>query len=585
MRFLRLEIQGFRSFQELQTLDLAALKPGLYHVTGENLVEPELEGNAVGKSSLFDAFNWLLFDRTSRGLRAGNVKSWKSTEQCGGILTLDAGHGLLSVFRSWSPNALEIVEQGGKEEPRPIGQEELEALVGMSADAFQAAIYFAQFSPTFADLKPGPQMELFTSILRLGFWERAAERARDSANASEVDIANLRDKLARVEGQAEELLAIDYAAKAEAWEADRAKRLAGAKRALKPLEADLAAAGKALVAAHKGAQAFLAARDKETAQAGVLASLAADWRRLEADLAKLKAKNLKNCPTCGQPVNNDHIRAEVKRVQELMLAKTDEIDRAEEKHTALARDMAKSRDAAGRHIEAEREQARLESAIGTTQAAIQRVADEVNPFDEQVTEAELRAEVLLAQGGELEAAIADGEKNKAGAAYWVKGFREVRLMLIRESLAQLTVEANEVLFQLGLHDWSVDFDVEKETKAGGINKGFTVMVNAPHSDGPVPWEAWSGGESQRLRVGIAMGFSNLVCARLGVAPNVEFWDEPSSWLPRGGIKDLLAVLAERASRMGKVILLADHRVFDFGGFAGRISVVKDKDGSHLSVAV
>ena len=154
-------------------------------------------------------------------------------------------------------------------------------------------------------------------------------------------------------------------------------------------------------------------------------------------------------------------------------------------------------------------------------------------------------------------------------------------MLIQESLAQLTLECNEVLFQMGLQDWFVSFDVERETKSGGINKNFTVMVQAPQMKDPVPWEVWSGGESQRLRLAVSMGFANLVSSRLGVQPNVEFWDEPSTWMTESGIQDMLTVLAERAERYRKVILLADHRALDFGGFVGVINIIKDRGGSRI----
>ena len=84
MKIKRLVIQGFRSFSAAQELVVETLPAGLYLVTGKNIVEPSLEGNGVGKSSLFEALFWVLFDRTSRGLRAGNVKSWNSTEKCAG---------------------------------------------------------------------------------------------------------------------------------------------------------------------------------------------------------------------------------------------------------------------------------------------------------------------------------------------------------------------------------------------------------------------------------------------------------------------------------------------------------------------
>lgn len=54
------------------------------------------------------------------------------------------------------------------------------------------------------------------------------------------------------------------------------------------------------------------------------------------------------------------------------------------------------------------------------------------------------------------------------------------------------------------------------------------------------------------------------------------------WLSETGIQDLLAVLAERAAKQKKIILLADHRALDFGGFSGTITVTKNHLGSTIS---
>ena len=75
--------------------------------------------------------------------------------------------------------------------------------------------------------------------------------------------------------------------------------------------------------------------------------------------------------------------------------------------------------------------------------------------------------------------------------------------------------------------------------------------------------------------------SNLTCQRQGLTTNFEFYDEPTTWV--SGSDALFTVLAERAERHGKVILLADKRQLDFGGFAGRITITKHPEiGSFLS---
>ena len=48
----------------------------------------------------------------------------------------------------------------------------------------------------------------------------------------------------------------------------------------------------------------------------------------------------------------------------------------------------------------------------------------------------------------------------ANTQYWVSGFKEVKLMLINDILAQLEIEVNNNLYQLGLVGWKIEFASE-----------------------------------------------------------------------------------------------------------------------------
>lgn len=583
MRLEQVEIQGFRSFAASNTLDFTTLAPGLYHVAGHNEVEPELEGNGAGKSSLFDAVFWTLYDRTSRGLRAGAVKNWHSKLQCAGIVSLVGAAGPMSVMRCWQPNALEVAV--GKADAEPIAQAELERLLGMSPEAFLYACYFAQFTPSFADLKPAEQTELFTAALGLQIWEDASRTASDKTRNAELSLQTLRQELAGLVGQAEGLLAHDHEAECKAWEKERRKRASEALAALREAEAAVERLRPSLERSYKGAMAFRAGREKVEQAAQETAVAGHEERRLEKELATLQARDLKTCPTCGQPWTQKHIVAEIHLAKNRLENAVRNSDALLTKHDELLRSLMQYRDA-------ESDYGKKEVALGeatiTADMLKKNVASikaEKNPHEKAAKDAMERGELLAEAIEKATREIERRERNAEASRYWIKGFKELRLSIIRTSLEQLVVESNEALFQLGLQDWGIEFDVERENKTKGITKNFSIMVRAPHTKEAVPWEAWSGGESQRLRLSIAMGFANLLTSRMGVRPNFELWDEPSTWLAQAGIEDLLEVLAERAKRQQKIILLADHRALDFGGFAGTISVTKTAAGSALAVAV
>ena len=568
MKILRLEVQGFRSFSAPQILDFTTMRPGLYHVTGKNLIELTLEANGAGKSSLFEAIFWALYGKTSRNLRAGTVKNWNGKEKCGVVLDVVATSGAMSLLRMWGPNALEI--SGEQVGDRPVDQPELERLIGMTPEAFLFAFYFAQFSPAFVDLVASEQTTVFASVLNLGLWERASDAATRRSDEIEQQIQQLRETTARIQGQAEELLSQDYVKAEKGWVKGYRAELQAAEDAVLQTQQTL----KVLDAEMK---VFLKIKVTINAQMSVVNELTADFHHLSQEMTKLSAQNITKCPTCGQTVNQavsrQHIKKELARVKLALDSKGVELSIANKKLAGLRKQIPEDCEVVQR--DADREQ----RFACTSLSEIQR---KINPYTKLREEQERRGEQLAEQLDETESQLHAAEKHIKTAQYWIKGFKEIRLSLIQESLAQLTIEVNETLFQLGLQDWSVEFDIERETKSGSINRSFTIMVRSPHTKDAVPWGVWSGGESQRLRLAISMGFSNLICNRMGVHPNLEMWDEPSTWMSEAGIQDLLMVLAERAKRQQKVILLADHRALDFGGFAGTLTVTKDDSGSHVS---
>jgi DNA repair exonuclease SbcCD ATPase subunit len=184
----------------------------------------------------------------------------------------------------------------------------------------------------------------------------------------------------------------------------------------------------------------------------------------------------------------------------------------------------------------------------------------------------------------LNAKIDTLNEEHAAVSYWVGGFKRLRLFIVEETLRQLEIEVNNNLSSLGLTDWQVEFDVERENKSGGVTKGFVVFVRAPGHTEPVKFEAWSGGEIQRLRLAGDLGLANLIMERAGLVNTVEWFDEPSQHLSPTGVLDLAETLAQRAEDQGKRVFMVEHRALDFGGFAGVITAVKDEGGSRLETS-
>lgn len=97
-----------------------------------------------------------------------------------------------------------------------------------------------------------------------------------------------------------------------------------------------------------------------------------------------------------------------------------------------------------------------------------------------------------------------------------------------------------------------------------------------------PWEAWSGGEGQRLKLAGTLALSNLILRQFNRTCNIQIWDEKLFWLSGSGEDSMLELLQETAKREEKIIFVVDQHNIDFP-FDDVITVVKNAEGSHLEI--
>ncbi len=609
---------GFGSFRERQSFRMPK-EPGLYFMRGENRKEPRLGSNGAGKSTIWKALCWVLWGKTANGLKAGEISSWGIKKGAEVILcfegTLDGKSNWYFLKRTWKPNSWTLANLFDatqvdltKDETNPVL-----SMLKLQYEPFLHSIYLAQREAMFLDLKPEPKAQLFSSVMDLDKWLGYSTKASQAANDQDKVSRRLESQRAELKGRLEESGTSDLQVSADEWEAGRRKKL-------RQIEEDYAViAGKSKKAkgrlldsqeaqerARKYSQALLECRnivfDKNEKAFKALRKEEDRLLILKNDLTHKKehADRLDSdgCPTCGRSFTGeakqvlqealDEERAALKLVQAAegeVSALRKEFDSHED---ALAGADATSRAAlqdlqdlvqatAGARREHELEERRLDQLEEEAEA----LHVSKNPFttlleDKQQSLAQIRDD-FDAVNARLDASYA----SHALYSFWVRGFKEVRLQLIAEALDQLEVEVNSELTELGLVGWELRFDVDAETKKGTLLRGFSVSVLSPHSDEGVPWESWSGGESQRLRLAAQCGLSNLIRDRTGCDLPLEVWDEPTEGLSEEGITDLMTALSERAQREHRIIWVVDHRALGYGGFTDTATIIKDEKGSRV----
>lgn len=589
-------------------------EPGLYLVKGRNEVRPELEGNGCGKSTLFgDAITWCLFGKTPRLLKAGDVISWEVSGGASVGLEFLLRGKTYHLLRTQSPNALQLTEDGTR---RTVDQLDVDRLLGVDFSGFMSSIVFSQFGTMFFDLGPTDKSALLSTILDLAVWDQATEQAKKSLTSLQSATQATRERMAKNEGLKAGWLARDLDALIAEWEEQHEDKITKLRETKEDYTTELEKIRKVGVKTEKKLAKSVESLTELTeikqdvqkelnkaqnAQSELLLKKKGWQAKLE--LVAKERKKFENvsgeCPYCRQEVTKDHIDQEVSRLNAESTQITDKITQIQDKIAGVKAEIVviqedfdllheNHQEMLAEQAEFTEEKSKLKSQAAKIMGSSARLDEELNvlraaknPHHQELTKQQEIVRELDKNLADDAADLKDLDKKIFATQHWVKAFKEVRLSLIGDILIQLELEVNNKLFQLGLCDWRVDFAVEGVTKGGKITKGFTATITTPQNLTPVPWAAWSGGETQRLRLAGALGLADLIAAKSGLHANFEVYDEPSQYLSTSGIESLLSVLRERATSMNKTIFLIDHRNLDSTAFTGVCTVVKSHDGTMV----
>ena len=591
--------------------------PGLHFLWGRNEVNPRLGANACGKTRLWEALVWVIYGKTSAGLKAGDVANWDHGKNASVEFKyfVDGDPALeCCVVRTWSPNTWGwsswdgVVVDLAKDETNP-----LIADLRLSFNSFLATVLMAQGEDMFPDLKPDKKAALFSEVMNLDRWLTYADNASKRASEFDRQCRTLEKDLARLEGQLDQFddqAIIDLSADWVKTRTDREAKLEDtygkllddeARATAELSEAKLAEdRNQGLVAEwlENGKKAAAEATAAEAAERKVKNDLIAAEHEMKACAGHLEFLDAhRHCPTCQQDLTGPQHDEQLKKAKKTLKfceEHVDELRAREAKHRKATDKASATLEATNNRFAdfhralrlAETETKAARSVLATVSRDLDRLEDEAeklanekNPYAEMLDQSAQRQQALAKDIRKTRRLLDDADAQYRLASYWVRGFKEIRLELIGEALTQLEIEVNSEVSNLGLVGWSLHFDVDRETKGGSVQRGFTVTVLSPHNSKPVPWEAWSGGEAQRLRVAAQCGLANLIRGNTGATIDLEVWDEPTAGMSPEGISDLLKALADRAAREQRQVWIVDHHSLSFGGFTGRAMVVKTKAGS------
>lgn len=615
-----IRVRDFRSFNEEQVVSLAAEGGILGLITGVNEAEPDLGANGTGKSTIWDALCWCLFGKTIRGLRGPALLPWGVDVATPRVqFTFEVEGHRYTISRTANPNGVRLFReaQGPGADTSGLSGEEMdqaavERLIGMDYEMFMSTVVRGQFSDSFLEMTPRKKMEFLSTALDLDTYSDAAARASEERKVAKAAHADLVRELDRQVGAANACKAgLGAATEAEGMAREKAAE-DNAARELELLKADdeIEGASRALAAALEAADATAAKRDRvvesltdlrvkaeqqlATSQTAgqKLAGLEAREEMLQEALSA--AESLSGaCPTCHSDLDSEArtralstAQANLKELQkEATPARVDARTQQTLYDDLVKRGKAarKSEKSLTSELEEQTQaaaglQRRLDRMVQSRESLL--VPAKVNPALIQATmDAEVRYDEASTQAEATRVAVEASEAKLLELDFWVKGFQDIRLWLLRAALDELEALSNSHTLSLGLRGWRILYEVERETKSGGIAKGFRCLIQSPTNLEPVPLESWSGGELQRLKIATQAAMCDLIRSRFGVAMALEVYDEPGQHLSSRGCADMMHFFRERAWALDIEIWIVDHRSTTSGEFDQQLVVTKRKDGT------
>lgn len=599
LTFRSLTLTNFKGFSGEHKFELD-LAPGLYYVTGLNKLNPELGANGVGKSTLWDAMFWVLFNKTVRDARPANsIAPWDG-EKAGTSVSLHFRRGMDYVLtRTRKPNSLQLERLGKSIE---IPQEDVAATLGINEETFRRTIVLGQFGSLFLDLGPEQQARMFSDALDLNVWLKAADLASKRRKDADRNQAQLKLSVAASEGKLAEIagLIAEEEAAASGFERKKTAEVGALRKKLDLHEEELeklvqSAPETARARNKKPVQDTLAAQVVELRQlqrrlarsAGDLEGELSASRRVVAEtkekLGQYRAALAGNrrCPECNQEAPVAHLRGKLAESIKAEARATNEVSVVE----GYLADKARELNQVEGQIESLEKLTRLVSAaaarMDSTKRDLDRLEKTNNHHDEQLKYLKMRRSTTRDEVKMLSEELTVAEALIETYEFWNKAFKEIRLSIIDDTLRELEMAVTRHISALGLPDWHVEFETERTTKSGDVSVSFTVLLYPPDVEEPVRFESYSGGESQRLQLAVAFGLSEVLLERAGVSPNIEVLDEPTKGLSTQGVDDLLEHLSVRAKELGRALYFVDHHSLDRGAFDDAITIVKDEKGAHI----
>jgi exonuclease SbcC len=576
-------------------------------------------------------------------------------------------------------------------------QTRIDELLRLDYETFVNSAFLLQGrADEFTTKTPAQRKQVLANILGLDVWEVYEKRARERMTATKASIERLDGRLEEIEKELAQREAYDHELSAaqqnaqelgarldsseKEWaslEETRAELVAYQRqvddltRRIGQREAELLEARKELTVAEQRAdqeailgtlesvraslttldplreqlQALEREREKTAAEAatlrGINEALGPETEPIKARVETLQAAEEPICPTCNQPLSEEHSHALIEELEADIAARREqyrqnreqiatlegrlnELDQKRQEldvqlaerpelvkrigeletavnHAEQAQDQVRTLEKRIKRWQgdlqvdtserskveelADQSEARLRSA-SLTQDDLDRMRAEKRMADERVGAARQKLATLKAfeeqrklRAEEREAeALAFGAYEQLREAFSKRG---VPAMIIETAVPELERTANELLARMTEGRMHVRIETQREIKTGELREALDIIIS--DELGSRPYELYSGGESFRIDFAIRIALSRLLANRAGAQLRSLFIDEGFGTQDARGREYLVSAINSIQDDFD-LILVITHIDELKEAFPTRIEVTKSADGSMYQLA-
>ena len=160
------------------------------------------------------------------------------------------------------------------------------------------------------------------------------------------------------------------------------------------------------------------------------------------------------------------------------------------------------------------------------------------------------------------------------------GKRGVPAMIIEAAVPEIENKANELLQRMTAGRMNVRFETQRETQAGDVRETLDIKIS--DELGTRPYENYSGGEQFRVNFAIRIALSQLLARRAGAQLQTLIVDEGFGSQDAQGREKLVAAINSIADDF-RLILVITHIDELKDAFPAQITVTKTGEGSVVEV--